>query len=32
MDYRALTRFLDSLESYSQSLVEELRNDSKLCH
>ncbi len=32
MDYHALTGFLNSLESYSQSLVQELRNDSKLCH
>ena len=32
MDYSALTGFLNSLESYSQDLVQELRGGAKLCH
>src|SRR6266849_863255 len=32
MDYAALTNFLNSLESYSQDLVQELRGGAKLCH
>jgi len=32
MDYSALTGFLNSLESYSQDLVQELGGGAKLCH
>ena len=32
MDFATLTGFLNSLESYSQDLVQELRGGSKLCH
>lgn len=32
MDYLALTGFLNSLESYSHDLVQELRGGVKLCH
>ena len=32
MDYSALTSFLNSLESYSHDLVQELRGGAKLCH
>jgi hypothetical protein len=32
MDYSALTGFLNSLESYSHDLVQELRGGAKLCH
>jgi hypothetical protein len=32
MDYSVLTGFLNSLESYSQDLVQELRGGVKLCH
>lgn len=32
MDYPALTSFLNSLESYSSDLVQELRGGVKLCH
>lgn len=32
MNYSALTGFLDSLESYSHDLVQELRGGAKLCH
>jgi hypothetical protein len=32
MDYAALTSFLNSLESYSSDLVQELRGGVKLCH
>ena len=32
MDYSVLTGFLNSLESYSSDLVQELRGGAKLCH
>jgi hypothetical protein len=32
MDFAALTGLLNSLESYSQDLVQELRGGARLCH